>query len=359
MKRMEDMKIEDRKMGGPVRRRIAQSAWCCGHVYLRWRWPGREFGPGHMTCIYCGAKLKWRERERQQRAVDQALLMRRLRLSRRGEDTGRLPARVRGGGGGLGKQERAWREFRAGIAAELAGAVAAGLVLLGAAWLAAGAVQMPTQGSGALELIKLMKLRVAGPGEMEPAGMPAVPGEMEPAVPGALVLPSAAPLPTSKAVALAWDAAESTWPVTNYAVYWGGASRVYTNHINCRTNLSGTVSNLVKGRSYYFGATATDSKGSESAYSNEVTNMVPVLKTSLVLTLTSSRTNWAPIMMTNPPGQYFYRMAATKSGNTWTVRMQRSDGDVKGPWANWSTYWANWTTNGAPQVRLYLRKEWQ
>jgi hypothetical protein len=75
-------------------------------------------------------------------------------------------------------------------------------------------------------------------------------------------------------VTLAWDASVGTNAITNYIVYWGVSSRTYTNQVAASTNLSVTVSNLATGAMYYFAATAVDSNGLESAYSDEVSALL-------------------------------------------------------------------------------------
>ena len=58
--------------------------------------------------------------------------------------------------------------------------------------------------------------------------------------------------------------------ITNYNVYYGVASATYTNSAAAGTNLTVSISNLVEGVTYYFAATAVDTNGLESDYSNEV-----------------------------------------------------------------------------------------
>ncbi len=71
-------------------------------------------------------------------------------------------------------------------------------------------------------------------------------------------------------VTLAWDASSGTNVITNYKVYYGVASRTYTNSASAGTGLTVSISNLVAGATYYFAATATDNSGLESDYSTEV-----------------------------------------------------------------------------------------
>jgi fibronectin type 3 domain-containing protein len=94
---------------------------------------------------------------------------------------------------------------------------------------------------------------------------------------------------STASVTLAWDPAPTSyvgtnsdgsgftnyWAITNYSVYYGMASATYTNHVLAATNLTVSVSNLVRGATYYFAATATDTNGLESAYSQEVSCKTP------------------------------------------------------------------------------------
>src|SRR5215469_12967931 len=97
---------------------------------------------------------------------------------------------------------------------------------------------------------------------------------------GAVILALAA-VPTSlfavagPAVSLAWDrSADGT--VTGYNVYYGTASRAYTNVIAAGNTTNAVVSNLVSGVTYYFAATTYTSAGLESDYSAEASYAVPV-----------------------------------------------------------------------------------
>jgi hypothetical protein len=74
-------------------------------------------------------------------------------------------------------------------------------------------------------------------------------------------------------ITLAWD--PSTDPsVVGYKVYWGVATRNYTNSLSAGSATTLTVSNLVIGTPYYFAATAYDTNGIESDYSAEVSGSV-------------------------------------------------------------------------------------
>lgn len=75
-------------------------------------------------------------------------------------------------------------------------------------------------------------------------------------------------------VNLAWDASTNSG-VTGYNIYYGNASHSYPNQTAVGKSLSGVVSGLTPGMTYYFAVTATDSSGNESDFSNEITYLVP------------------------------------------------------------------------------------
>ncbi len=77
-------------------------------------------------------------------------------------------------------------------------------------------------------------------------------------------------------VALAWDPSVDP-TVTSYHVYYGTASRAYTNVISAGASTNAIVSNLVSGVTYYFAATSYTTAGLESDYSTEVSYAAPSL----------------------------------------------------------------------------------
>ncbi len=101
---------------------------------------------------------------------------------------------------------------------------------------------------------------------------------------GLLALAPLAALATGT-VTLAWDPSTGTDTITNYNLYYGVASATYTNVVSAGTNTTASVSNLVKGTTYYFAATAVDTNGLESAYSTEVSTLIPVKLTNQPPTL--------------------------------------------------------------------------
>lgn len=68
-------------------------------------------------------------------------------------------------------------------------------------------------------------------------------------------------------ITLCWDKSVSQ-DVTSYRVYWGPASRSYTNFFEVVTNCCAFSTNI--GLPKYFAVTARNSAGLESDYSNEL-----------------------------------------------------------------------------------------
>ena len=80
--------------------------------------------------------------------------------------------------------------------------------------------------------------------------------------------------PPPSTVILTWNPSPSPG-VTNYNMYYGSSTGYYTNVVPAGTNLTVTVSNLVRGATYFFAATAVDANNLESIYSNEVSVTTP------------------------------------------------------------------------------------
>ena len=86
-------------------------------------------------------------------------------------------------------------------------------------------------------------------------------------------LPAMAAQPTSS-VTLNW-APSSSPGIAGYNIYSGGVSGIYTNKFAAGNATNATLANLVVGSTFYFAATAYDSAGNESAFSNEAVYVVP------------------------------------------------------------------------------------
>ena len=119
---------------------------------------------------------------------------------------------------------------------------------------------------------------------------------------------------------LAWNASPDS-SVAGYRVYWGAASTNYTNSLNAGTNLTATVTNLVRGTKYYFAATAYASNGVESSFSNEAawpqpfTNYVTLTVTRRSTLAATGTVVWS-LVVTNPPGdQAFFETLITQTND--------------------------------------------
>ena len=82
----------------------------------------------------------------------------------------------------------------------------------------------------------------------------------------------AGPTNSLSRVQLAWDPSPTTgFGVLTYNLYYGPVSATYTNSFSVGTNTTGSVSNLVRGATYFFAVTAVcATNGLESPFSNEI-----------------------------------------------------------------------------------------
>jgi hypothetical protein len=83
--------------------------------------------------------------------------------------------------------------------------------------------------------------------------------------------------------------------VAGYNVYYGGASRTYTNVINAGNSTNAVIDGLVEGKTYYFAVTAYTYDGAESDYSDEFVYIVPGF-----LTLTPGGASSSPMQVRFP-----------------------------------------------------------
>jgi hypothetical protein len=72
-------------------------------------------------------------------------------------------------------------------------------------------------------------------------------------------------------ITLAWDQ-NSEPDIAGYRIYYGRVSRSYTNVVDVGNYTSCVIADLEDGQTYYFAATAYNTDGYESGYSNEITN---------------------------------------------------------------------------------------
>jgi hypothetical protein len=82
---------------------------------------------------------------------------------------------------------------------------------------------------------------------------------------------------------LAWDPPAVSTDVTGYMIHYGTVSGAYSQAIDVGKTTSYTVSNLSDGKTYYFAATAYNSAGQKSVYSNEVNKVISTQQYLLVI----------------------------------------------------------------------------
>ncbi|MBT8489688.1 MAG: fibronectin type III domain-containing protein [Deltaproteobacteria bacterium] len=75
-------------------------------------------------------------------------------------------------------------------------------------------------------------------------------------------------------ITLAWDQ-NSEPDIAGYRVYYGQESHSYTNVVDVGNYTSCVIADLEDGGTYFFAATAYNTDGFESGYSNEISNGEP------------------------------------------------------------------------------------
>jgi len=83
---------------------------------------------------------------------------------------------------------------------------------------------------------------------------------------------------SAASVNLAWDAVTAP-DLAGYKVHYGTASRKYSSTVDAGKSTTAAISGLQEGKTYFFAATAYDTKGNSSGFSNEVSHTVPELDT--------------------------------------------------------------------------------
>jgi fibronectin type 3 domain-containing protein len=120
-------------------------------------------------------------------------------------------------------------------------------------------------------------------------------------------------------VTLAWDASPSP-NVVGYRLYYGTASRAYTHSLATGSATTVTVSNLVRGTTYYFAVTAIDEFGLESDFSEEISYMPPLVDdndTTPNISISHAGSGQMQITSTVVPGSV-HTVQASQNMVTWT-----------------------------------------
>ena len=103
-------------------------------------------------------------------------------------------------------------------------------------------------------------------------------------VAGVLCLTCLMPAVASQRVDLTWKPSPNP-NVAGYQIYYGPASRNYTNSSPFGKVTKGTISGLLEGATYYFSAKTKNSDGVESTFSNEASYAVPATTLNIPPTL--------------------------------------------------------------------------
>ncbi|MGD0238631.1 MAG: fibronectin type III domain-containing protein, partial [Syntrophorhabdales bacterium] len=117
-------------------------------------------------------------------------------------------------------------------------------------------------------------IKMTSPSQLQPLGASAS-GSVN------LLTPQAA---LSSQVTIAWDA-NSQPQVKGYKLYYGTSSGQYTTNADVENQTAATASGLQAGATYFFAATAYDSSGNESNYSQELSFTIPQNAQSQSITL--------------------------------------------------------------------------
>ena len=104
--------------------------------------------------------------------------------------------------------------------------------------------------------------------------------------------------------------------VAGFNIYYGETSGVYTNKISAGMATSLTVSNLVVGTTYYFASTTYSTAGAESAFSTEVSYIVPPPTPGVQLSVTPAKQF---ILTVTGTAGHTNNILATQDFKTWAV----------------------------------------
>ena len=123
------------------------------------------------------------------------------------------------------------------------------------------------------------------------------------------------PVHAVQSVTLAWDPSPDT-NVVGYNVYYGVASRTYTNAVDVGNATSVNIPGLVEGRTYFFAVTAYIAGGLESDFSNEISYSVPGGLPPVQIGVASN--GQVTVTVTGQIGRT-YDILATETFTAWTV----------------------------------------
>jgi predicted RNA-binding protein with TRAM domain len=133
--------------------------------------------------------------------------------------------------------------------------------------------------------------------------------------------------------------------VAGYNLYYGGASRAYTNMTTVGNTNTTTVGGLLEGKTYFFAVTAYDGDGFESTFSDETIYVVPGF-----LVLTPGTNPGDPVRLQFPVAPaHWYELQVSGDLRSWTTIWQ-----TVGVSNNWVEFDAPVAATGAQFYRLVL-----
>ena len=138
--------------------------------------------------------------------------------------------------------------------------------------------------------------------------------------------------------------------LAGYKLHYGASSGNYTVHLDVHNVTTYTVTGLTDGQTYYFAATAYDSAGSESGYSNQVSYTVPAAANGAP---TTPATPTGPSSAAVNAAATFSTSATDPNNDTLTYRYDWGGG-VIGSWGTASQS-HTWTAPGSYTVKAQAR----
>jgi predicted RNA-binding protein with TRAM domain len=133
--------------------------------------------------------------------------------------------------------------------------------------------------------------------------------------------------------------------VTGYNLYYGGATRSYTNVLSVGDTNTATVDGLTEGKTYFFAVTAYNVEGDESDFSDETTYLVPGF-----LVITPGTNPGDPVRVQFPVAPaHWYELQVSGDLQSWTTVWQ-----TLGVANNWVEFDAPTGATGAQFYRLVL-----
>jgi chitinase len=143
-------------------------------------------------------------------------------------------------------------------------------------------------------------------------------------------------------VTLGWNAVSAA-NLAGYVLYYGYSSRNYSLSVDVGNYTTAALSGLDQGKTYYFAATAYDTYGQESVFSNEVSYTIPIAD---AVAPTAAITS--PVAGATVQKKSTVTIAATASDNVGVTRVefyangQLTCSDVTG------AYTCDWKVPAAP-----------